>query len=80
MILDPNNLEATQLEMLQNVNAESREMIATVVLIMYDTDSARLLLQHYSTELKPTTVHLLSQMLAFEAEQDAADAAAATKH
>jgi hypothetical protein len=71
-----NNLEAMQLQMLQNCDKTSRDVIATIALIMYDLDTARVLLKHYSEELGAETCGWLQEMLDFEAKCALEDALA----
>jgi hypothetical protein len=80
MIIDPENMAATQLQLLQATDKAGRELIAGVVLIMFDCDSARLLLQHFKEEMAPATASLLQEMLDFDAHIDAQEAAHAQKH
>jgi hypothetical protein len=74
-----NNLETLQLQMLQNCDKASRAVIASVALIMYDLETAALLLQHYRDELGTELCSYLQEMLDFEQKLLLEEAQAANK-
>jgi hypothetical protein len=59
-------LENAQLQMLQSMDKRGREAIAAIALIMYDLDTAKLLLQHWREELGAKVCNWLQEMLDFE--------------
>lgn len=77
LVMQTNSLQTMQLQLLQNCDKASRAVIAAIALVMYDCETAELLLKHYSEELGTETCAWLNEMLNFEQKCILEDAQAA---